>query len=320
MKKIEQTKKIKCIIDCDPGVDDAVAIALSLYDRIMDIKLITTLNGNLDLNSVTRNVLHILEKFKRSDIPVAKGANKPMGRSMPNATFIHQKHGLGGYVPPENVSIHPIEKSAVDAMYEVIKKHPNDISIVALGPHTNVGQLIKDHPDVVNMVNHIYCEGCAAFGNKIEKHWNNYISFNASTDALAMKIVMECGIPITIIPSRMGRELANFNEKEVFAIKELNDVGRFFFEMYNQYWEHNYKDRRIATNDTCAVLALREPSLFKTKKAFVSVNTDDMYGRTDFNFDKNGNVEYAYKVNRKKMKECFFRAIKKLDDIRFYND
>ena len=252
----------------------------------MDIKLITSVTGNLDLKTVTRNVLHLLEKFERTDIPVAMGAEKAMGQSMPNASFIHQKSGLGGYNPPEEVNLKPIKKSAVEAMYEVINKHPQDINIISLGPHTNVGQLIKDHPDVVNKISHIYCEGCAPFGLKGQGRWVDYISFNASFDAEAMKIVVESGIPITIIPSRMGRDLANFNEMEVFKIRELNDVGRFFFEMYNQYWEHNYEDRRIATNDTCAVLAFREPSLFKTKKAIVKVDTDEMCGKTEFIFTK----------------------------------
>ena len=318
MRQIKEMKKINCIIDCDPGVDDTAAITLSLYDSLIDIKLITTVNGNLDIDIVTRNVLHVLEKFNRTDIPVAKGAAKAMGKSMPNAAFIHQNRGMGGYIPPETVKTKPINKSAVEAMYEVIKEHPNDIVLIMLGPHTNVAELITKHPDVVPLVNHIYCEGCAPYGKKGEGKWTNYISFNASFDAIAMKIVMESGIPITIVPSRMGRELANFNEKEVFAIRELNDVGRFFFEMYNQYWEHNYEDRRIATNDTCAVLALREPSLFKTKRAKVVVNTTDMYGRTDFTFTKKGHVNYVYKLNKKKMHECFFRAIKKLDHFKFY--
>ena len=318
MKKVQNIKKINCIIDCDPGVDDSVAIALSLYDSVMDIKLITTTNGNLDLNTVTRNALHLLEKFKRSDIPLAKGAEKPMGQSMPNASFIHQKSGMGGYVPPTTVKTKPIEKTAVEAMYEVIKQHPNDISIIVLGPHTNIAELIKTHPDVVKMVNHIYCEGCAPYKEKGKGRWDKYISFNASFDAFAMKIVVESGIPITIIPSQMGRELSNFNEKEVFEIREINDVGRFFFEMYNQYWEHNYEDRRIATNDTCAVLALREPNLFKTKKCLIKVNTSEMYGRTDFTFTKKGHINFIYKVNKKKMHECFFRAIKKLDHLKFY--
>ena len=317
---MEEIKKINCIIDCDPGVDDTAAITLSLYDSIMDIKLITTVNGNLDIDSVTRNVLHVLEKFGRTDIPVAKGSSVPMGRSMPNATFIHQKNGMGGYVPPETVDTKPIEDSAIEAMYKVVKQHPNDVNIIALGPHTNIAGLIKAHPDVKNMISHIYCEGCAPYGKKGEGKWTKYISFNASFDAVAMKIVMESGIPVTIIPSRMGRELSNFNEKEVFQIRELNDVGKFFFEMYNQYWEHNYDDRRIATNDTCAVLALREPKLFKTKKAKVNVNIDDMYGRTDFEFTKKGHVNYVYKVNKKKRHECFYRAIKKLDRFKFYKD
>ena len=114
-----------------------------------------------------------------------------------------------------------------------------------------------------------------------------------------MKIVFESGIPITIIPSRMGRELANFTEEEVMEIKELNKVGYFFFQMYAGYWEHNYPDRRIATNDTCAVLTLREPKLFKTKKCLIKVNTTDMYGRTDFTYTKKGHINFVYKLNKK---------------------
>lgn len=315
---MKEFKKLNCIIDTDPGVDDTVAIALSLYDDLMDIKLITTVNGNVDLDIVTRNALHVLEKFGRSDIPVAKGASVPMGKSMPNASFIHQASGMGGYNPPKSVATKPIDMPAVDAMYEVIKQNPNNINILSLGPHTNTAQLIQKYPEVKNMISHIYCEGCAPYGVKGQGKWEKYISFNASFDAEAMKIVAESGVPVTIIPSRMGRELANFNEQEVFEIRELNDVGRFFFEMYNSYWEHGYEDRRIATNDTCACLALREPGLFKTKKARLLVNTTDMYGRTDFIFNKKGNVNFVYKVNKKKMHRYFFRAIKKLDWLKLY--
>lgn len=317
---MNEIKKVNCIIDCDPGVDDTAAIALSLYDDLMDIKLITTVNGNLDINIVTRNALHILEKFERTDIPLAKGASKALGKSMPNASFIHQKKGMGGYNPPEKVDLQPIETPAIDAMYEVIKQYPKDICIIALGPHTNIAHLIKKYPDVVNMVNRIYCEGCSLYGNKKEGRWANYISFNASFDAEAMKIVAESGIPITIVPSRMGRELANFNEQEVYKIRDINDVGKFLFEMYSEYWEHNYADRRIATNDTCACLAVRNPKLFKTKKAKLVVNTTDMYGRTDFTFVKDGHIDFVYKVNKKKMHQYFFAAVKKLDRFKFYKD
>ncbi len=309
--------KINCIIDCDPGVDDAVAIALSLYDEKMDIKLITTVNGNRDVDTVTRNTLHLLEKFKKKNIPVAKGAEKAMKRTSPDASFIHQQEGLGGYIPPKTVKTKPIEETAVEAMYRTICENKNNISLVALGPHTNLGYLFTAHPDVAQMLNHIYCEGCAAYGHKIEKgRWKGYVSFNASSDPEAMKIVFESGVPITIVPSRMGRDLANFTEEQVFAMKEINAVGKFIFDMYNGYWEHGYEDRRIATNDTCAVLALRCPELFKTKKCFFNINTEEAPGKTLVTFSRKGNVQYVYKVNRKKFFNNFCNAIKKLDGFK----
>lgn len=318
MKKL---KKINCIIDTDPGVDDSAAVALSLYDDMMDIKLITTVCGNLDIDTVTRNLLHLLEKFDRTDIPVAKGAAKAMKRVSEDASFIHQKDGMGGYKPPKTVKTKVIELDAVEAMYKTICENKNNISIIALGPHTNLGNLITKHPDVVGMIDHIYTEGCAAYGNKIEgDRWSKYISFNASSDPEAVDIVLKSGIPLTYIPSRMGRELSNFNEKQVMDMRDVNDVGRFIHEMYAGYWEHNYEDRRVATNDTCAVLVLRFPEMFKTKRAFLKINTTDEPGKTEFTFNKKGPVEYVYKVNKKAFHNHFFDAIKKMDRFKFYKD
>ncbi len=316
MKKLQ---KFNVIIDTDPGVDDTAAVALSLYDEQVDIKLITTVAGNLDLDTVTRNVLHTLEKFDRTDIPVAKGADKAMKRISPDARDVHQMEGMGNYIPPKIVKTRPIDMPAVDAMYETIKKYKKDINIIALGPHTNLGYLIQEHPDVVYMISHIYCEGCAPFGMKSEgDRWRNYVSFNVSSDPEAFKIVMESGIPVTIIPSKMGRELANFTEEEVYKIRDMNDVGHFLFEMYNGYWEHGYPDRRIAINDTCAFMIMRYPKLFKTKRSFFYVDTEEIPGKTMVEFNKLGNVNFAYKVNKKKLHQIFVDSIKKLDRFKFY--
>ena len=299
-------------------MDDSAAIALSLYDKVIDIKLITTVSGNLDLNTVTRNLLHLLEKFKRTDIPVAMGARKPLVRQPKDAKFIHQNEGMGNYIPPKTVKTKPIEKNAVEAMYDVICKNENDIVIYMLGPHTNVATLIETHPDVVDKISHIYCEGCAPYGLKSEGKWVNYISFNVSSDPEAFEIVMNSTIPITIIPSRMGRELNNFTEEEVEYISKINDTGKFISEMYTGYWEHGYTDRRIATNDTCACLISRYPKLFKTKRCFFTVNTTDAPGKTLVEFSRHGNIEYAYKVNRKKAHQIYFNAVKDLDRFKFY--
>ena len=315
---MKEFEKVNCIIDTDPGVDDTAAIALSLYDDFMDIKLITTVCGNLDIDTVTRNALHVLEKFERTDIPLAKGSPKAMERISPDAKFIHQNEGMGNYIPPKTTKLKPIKKDAIEAMYETIVANKGNINIIALGPHTNLGHLITKHPDVVGMVNHIYCEGCSPYGWKSEGKWINYVSFNVSSDPEAFQIVMNSGIPITIVPSRMGRELANFNEKEVYALKEINDVGHFLFDMYSGYWEHNYPDKRIATNDTCAVLAMRFPKLFKTMKVNFLVNTTDMPGKTIITPVKDSHINFIYKVNRRKMHKFYRNAVKHLDAFKFY--
>lgn len=311
-------KKYNVIIDTDPGVDDSAAIALSLYDDLLDIKLITTVNGNLDVDTVTRNALHVLEIFKRTDIPVVKGAKKGMFRVAQDAKFIHQESGMGNYIPSA-VTTKPVKKDVVEAMYETIVKNKNDIYIIALGPHTNLGNLITKHPDVKDMISGIYCEGCAPYGKKSEgKKWVNYVSFNMSCDPEAVDIVLKSGIPLYIIPSRMGRELANFNESQVFAMREINDTGKFIFEMYSGYWEHGYTDRRIATNDTCAILLLRFPEIFKTKKCNIQIDCNEKPGKTNITFTKRGNVNYAYKVNRKKFHKIYFKAIEKMNDIKIF--
>jgi len=315
----KKTIKKKVIIDCDPGVDDSAAIALSLYDEEMDIELITTLCGNLSLEKTTRNTLHLLEVFDRTDIPVAKGAEKALYRISPDATFIHQKEGMGGHIPPKTVKTKPIKQDAVEAMYEVIKKNKGNIYILTLGPQTNIAKLLLTHPDVKDMICGIYGEGCAPYGKEGEGKWTNYISFNASTDPEALDIVMKSGIPITYIPSRMGREFTNFSEEEVYKIGEINDAGKFICEMYTSYWEHGYDDKRIATNDTCAILAFRHPKLFKFEKSKFVVDTEEKPGRTYITPDKNGNVNFVVGVNKKKLHKFYYEAVKKLEFLKIYD-
>ena len=315
---MEAIIKEKIIFDVDPGVDDAAALSLSLYDRIMDVILVTTVSGNRDIGVVTRNALHLLDIFNRADIPLAVGASTALNRiGSEDARNVHKFEGLGGYIPPQTTPNKPIALDAVEAMYQAIKKHRHNISIIAVGPHTNVASLIIKHPDVKNMLNHIYTEGCSPYGWGRDKKWREYISFNARTDPEALKIVLESGIPVTLVPSQVGRERGFLTEKEALKIRDINTVGEWLYEMFDGYWEHGYKDKRIALNDTCACLTMREPSIFKTKKVLVTVNTTDMPGKTEFKVVKNSNIELAVNANRHKLYKCFYRAVSKLDRFNF---
>ena len=126
--EVMENKKIAVIIDTDPGVDDIAALACSLYDDKMDIKLITTVSGNKDINIVTRNCMFALELMQKTDIPVVRGSGRALLRISPDASYIHQNDGMGGFTPPKEVKAKPISKNAVSEMLKVVKA--NGINLV----------------------------------------------------------------------------------------------------------------------------------------------------------------------------------------------
>ncbi len=305
-------EKIKVIIDSDAGVDDAACIAYALFDEKLDIKLITSVSGNVGVETTTRNILHILDKFG-VDIPVAKGCHKAMQRNSPYAEFIHSVEGLGGYNPPKTVSRPLHELDAVEAMYKVLSEGDGDIIVLLLGPQTNMGTLLQKHPDIAKKIPKIVFMGGSPYG--IEGY-PNHISFNISTDPEAMKIVLESNIPLTMIPSDMGRLKAHLDEEFVMnKIKGVNKVGDFIYQMYTTYWEPGYADKRIATNDTCAYMYLVHPEIFTVEKIDLDVNTTDMPGKTDVIFKEDGKHEFTSAVDREKFLDILKNKLRQFDNF-----
>lgn len=306
-------KNFKVIIDTDPGVDDSACLILTLTDNDVDVKLITTVSGNVSLQKSTRNALHLLDLLK-IDVPVAKGAIKALTRVSPNAEFIHQKEGLGGYIPPKTTLRKPIKEDAVEIMYKILKEGDGDIAIMELAPHTNLGKLLQKHPDIIEKIPCIYFEGGSPYG---VPGFPDHISFNISSDPEAFKIVLDSHIPLKMIPSDMGRRKGHLDEKFVEKLKNTNQVGNFLYQMYSKYWEPNFPDKRIATNDTCVYFLMKYPKLFKTVKCDINVDTEEEIGKTYINFNNNGNVEMAVEVNQKKLLKLIYKKIKKLNKIKF---
>lgn len=300
------------IIDTDPGVDDTFAIVLSLNDEQLDIKLLTTVAGNRSVDVCTRNLLHVLDLYG-SKIPVAKGSEQALCRKSKDATEIHKIMGMGGY-KPKKPKRKPIKKDAVSAMYDVIMKSEKPLYILNFGPHTNLAKVILKYPEVKGKIKGIIGEGCCPYGVDGRTH----ISFNVSTDPEAFKVILDSGIPLTMVPSHMGRELAHLTEQQIYLLRDMNDTGRLFCEMSTEYWERNFPDKRIAVNDSCICLYLRWPELFKTKKTNITVDLDKMPGKTIMDFDPNGRVDYIYDCDRDAIHKHFFGAIRKMDKYKFF--
>ncbi|MBQ8443735.1 MAG: nucleoside hydrolase [Clostridia bacterium] len=306
-------KKTKVIIDTDPGVDDTAGLVFALYDKRLDIQLITTVSGNVKVKTATRNALHLLDKL-RIDIPVAEGASKAMARNSKTAEHVHKKEGMGGYIPPKETAHQAIEENAVEAIYRVLSEGNGDIELLVLGPHTNIGNLFTKHPDIISKIPRIVFMGGSPYGIP---GFPDHISFNISSDPEAFKIVLDSKIPLVMVPSNIGRRKAHLTEEYVYAMRDQNQVGKFLFDMYSEYWERGFPDKRIATNDTCAYMYVVRPELFKTKQADISVDCDSEPGKTLAHFNKHGQVEVVIDVKRKKFLKITSKLLKELDDVRF---
>lgn len=287
-------KKYKVIIDTDPGVDDAACLIYAFFDENIDIKLLTTVVGNVALDKATRNLLHLMDLFN-VDIPVARGAHKAMTRESINAEFIHQAEGLGGYTPPKDCDKKLLCQDAVEAMYDVIMQGDGDIIPIILGPQTNIGYLLSTHPDVIPKIPRIVFMGGSPFGHP---DYPDHISFNISSDPEAFNIVLQSKIPLLMVPSDLGRRKAHLDEKFVTYLGTLNDAGKLLEQMYSKYWEPGYPDKRVATNDTLALFALVYPKMFKTQKVSITVDLIDSPGKTLIDFDNVGNVDFITDIDR----------------------
>lgn len=297
----------KLIIDTDPGVDDATAITICMFNKNIDIKLITTICGNVGIETTTRNALHLVEKFNKS-IPVAKGATKPLKRQSKDASLIHGKDGLGAYSIPK-ITRKIINESAIDKMYEILKENPGEITILELAPQTNLANLFIKYPDSVNLVKQIIFEGGSPYGKaNIKPH----ISFNISFDPEAADVVMTTPIKKTLVPSEMGRYLAAFSAEQVEIIKNTNSAGSFLAKMFEGY-KSDYIKEVTETNDLSAAMYLLFPNIFSTYNCDIEIDLLDKPGRTIITENPNGLVTFVENVNRDKFFNLFLNELKNIN-------
>lgn len=305
-------KKYKVIIDTDPGVDDTNALVYILNDPQFDIKLISVANGNINIDNATRNMCHLLDIFNK-DIPVVKGYEKRFGNNTEDAAFLHGKEGLGGYIPPKTTKHKSLKSEAADAMYEVLKQYPKEITMIILGPHTNFAYLLRKHPDSKDLIKNILMMGGAPNGILANPNHN---SFNIRTDAPAFKDTVDSMIPTIMCPSSIGRDEGYFTEKQVEEIEHTNQIGKFLVKTFQTYWEPGYKDRRIATNDICAVYYLTHPRLYKTKRADIEVDTEVSIGKTTAHYKRKGTFKIVVGLKRKKFQKLLFKKLQEMSNIK----
>jgi inosine-uridine nucleoside N-ribohydrolase len=266
----------KIIIDTDPGVDDAMAIQFALNSPELDVIGLTTIYGNVNLELCTTNALRLLDLAQRTDIPVAKGAAKPLHRPFGGGVaFVHGDDGMGNIFRPES-RLKPIELSAVDFIIQQVKKYPNEIILVPLGPLTNIALALQKDPEIEKLVKEVVVMGGNAFspGNASPSGEANILN-----DPEAADFVFGANCPVTMIGLDVT-ESTLFTKKDALEVRaasytELNKLvcdAYVFYEIFNTT---NSKIDGSFLHDPSVIGYLIDPTIFSGGKYPIRVETQD---------------------------------------------
>lgn len=261
-------QKEKIIIDTDPGIDDAVAIIFAMFSKYIDIKLITTVAGNVDVNKTTENALKILSEYNKS-IPVAKGMNQPILQTLETASHVHGDSGMDGYKfkkPNFNLLLN---KHAIQAMRDQLAKLPNkSISIVALAPLTNIAIFLLMYPELKTKIKRIVLMGGAINrGNA-----SPAAEFNFYSDPEAAKIVLsQSNLDITIVPLEIGLKSLIY-KNDINQFKKLNKTGQIFYSLFNHY-RGGSLNSGLKMYDPTVITYIEHPEFFEKIKCYADVQT-----------------------------------------------
>ena len=304
-------ERIKVILDTDPGVDDNNALVYALNDDRFDIKLITISNGNVGIKKSSKNVLHLLDVFNK-DIPVVDGYEERLGTNNEDAVFLHGREGLGNYIPPKTTRHQALDRDCADVMYETIKKYPGELTVAVLGPHTNMAYLFRKYPDAAQYIKDIVMMGGAPDGILTNP---NHTSFNIRTDAPAFQITIDTGLPITMCPSRIGRDVMHWTEEQVEEIKGKGLLGRYLAKTFETYWEHGYPDQRISTCDISALYYLVRPELYTVAKCDILLDLNEAIGKTTAIYREDGQFKLVKDANREELQKMFFEMLDNMNKL-----
>jgi len=292
------------IIDCDPGQDDAVALLLAMSSPDeLELLGITTVAGNVPLALTERNARMMCDIAERTDIPVFAGRAEPLVRAAITAEYIHGETGIDGTDVFDPVT--PLqEMNAVDYIVErLLSAAGPKVTLVPTGPLTNIAAAIDQSPEILGHVEEIVIMGGAMRegGNRTPS-----AEFNIMVDPHAADIVLQCGVPITLVGLDASHMVLS-TEERVARISALNspvaDATAGMLSFFHRYDTEKYSSQGTPLHDPCTVAYLLRPDLFKTKLCNVSVETESelTIGHTAVDFwhvtDKPKNVNWVYEVD-----------------------
>ncbi len=283
------------VIDTDPGIDDAIGILLALASRDFEIAGITTVAGNIGIETTTRNAGRLLAFAGREDIPVLQGASAPLSRPGPEPLNLHGRDGIGGVALP-----HPTQKpgsqDAVEWMEELLLAQPaGAVDVFALGPLTNIARLILEKPDAAKRIGRII-----AMGGAVHEHGNvgPRSEFNLWADPEAASAVVASGLPLVLIPLDVTRRVRATREFIAALGASGKPLAAMVGSLIDSYFESAANRESRPLHDPCVMLYALAPELFRIETLRLSVDTGSVEGAGALTIDELGSpVDVALGVD-----------------------
>jgi inosine-uridine nucleoside N-ribohydrolase len=278
----------KIILDTDPGTDDALALMLALNSPELDVRAVTVVPGNVTLEMGVDNALRMVSLANRCDIPVAAGAHKPLFQKLVTAEFWHGKNGLANIeLPPSKCKLDP--RFGPDLIIQLVKASPHEITLVPVGPLTNIALAVEKDPSIVPLVKEVILMGGSISGGNV----NAAAEANIYNDPEAAQVVFQAGWPITM----SGLEVGN---KALFTQKYLDELGQthgpvndFIYQIAKYLIDLSAKFGSPGSPmyDPSAVAIAVDPTLVNVQEMHVDVETRGEFTRGETVGNRNGYVE-----------------------------
>ena len=270
-------EKIKVIMDCDPGIDDGIALAYAAaHQDEIELLAVTTFAGNQTIDKVTKNALELVD-FYGLKVPVARGQERPLVKEVIHAEEFHGETGLGHCVLPET-GTKAASDNAVFFIREILDDLPEgqQVTFIETAPMTNLALLLRVFPEVKDKIRRIVFMGGAVKGGNVTPA----AEFNIYADPEAAKIVFEAGIPLVMCGLDATMK-CNLTRNQIMKLCQSgNPVARACGDMAGYVLENSSKYRCVASiHDAVPFMYLLHPEFFKMEKAILDVDCSDGAGR-----------------------------------------
>jgi inosine-uridine nucleoside N-ribohydrolase len=283
-----QVEARKIIIDTDPGTDDALAILLALHSPELEVEAITVVPGNVTARQGLENALRLVSLAGRCDIPVAGGAQQPLAQKLITAEFWHGQNGLANIEPPAP-RCRADARFGPDLIIELAHKYPHQITLVPIGPLTNIALALAKDPSLSGLVKEVVMMGGSISGGNV----NASAEANVYGDPEAARIVFNAGWPLTTVGLDVG-DRTLFTRAHLDKLRQTrgpqNDFAAGVLEFIIALSE-KYGWRGAPLYDPLTVGVAIDRTLVRTEAMRVDVETRGEFTRGETVANRHNTVE-----------------------------